>query len=266
MKRCIFLCHLIEAAHRRKISLDEMLLQAAEWGLQGAEADYDALQAAPQPVLEALERAGIPLLALYGKCDLAHGGDLERARAMLSFAAAHQIRQVLIVPGYPKPGENREQITQELIRRLQVLCGIGAAAQIHLSIENFGYADRPYHTIGEIERLLAAVPDLCYTLDTGNFLFGRENALRAASLFAPRIHHVHCKDFSLRPIPGSQTERDDHGAPLYPAALGAGAAPLAAVIARLREYGYQGALSIEQFGVADPFSAVRESLSFLKKH
>ena len=100
-------------------------------------------------------------------------------------------------------------------------------------------------------------------VDTGNFLLVNQNPVDAIRDLAPLAAYVHLKDFRRR-------GRDEQVSESYAAldgshfvgtAIGAGEVDLRAVLATLREAGYDGWLSIEFEGTGDAKEGLQASVA-----
>src|SRR5262249_44933522 len=133
-----------------------------------------------------------------------------------------------------------------------------------LMVENLGILADLYGRSEQILGICEAVgPELKVTFDAGNFLLAGEDNLAAFERLAPRIVHVHFKDWKVVP-PGTACAYPGADGRFYQGtALGEGMVNLHGVIRRLRAIGYRGTISIEYEGPGDPAEAVRQGLTYL---
>lgn len=87
-------------------------------------------------------------------------------------------------------------------------------------------------------------------LDTGIYNMQGYDVLAAAELLRDKIFHVHCKD----------TAKGGHGC----LPVGDGDAPMAAVLCRLREWGYNDMISVEFEFEGDPTPGLVRSLAYMR--
>jgi sugar phosphate isomerase/epimerase len=116
--------------------------------------------------------------------------------------------------------------------------------------------------------LAAAGPELGLTYDVGNWLLADTDPLVALERLAPRIAHVHLKDWRVepdrgQPAPGSFLGLD--GRRYISAALGEGIIDLAGALAALRRLGYHGYASIEYEGLDDPAPPLRRGVAHARR-
>ncbi|HEY3109687.1 MAG TPA: sugar phosphate isomerase/epimerase family protein [Chloroflexota bacterium] len=216
----------------------------------------------------ALAEANAVIAAYDLGCDfvtldrVTHGREVERARVGLARAARLGARHVMVVPGRLKPEIAPAAARSLVIEGLRGCLDEAARLGLSLSIENLGYQAALVGRAEHLEEICATVgPPLGVTLDAGNFLFADEDPVAALRRLAPRVVHVHLKDWlPARPqLAGSRRGGGDYvGAP-----LGAGIIDLAAVVAELRALGYAGHLSVEYEGPGDPREAVRQGVAHL---
>src|SRR5262245_37090383 len=215
-------------------------------------------------VRDALADADVVVAAYDLTCDFvtldraAHRRAVESAHAGLARAARLGAEHVMVVPGELKPEIAPSRARSLVVDGLRRCLDAAARLGLGLSLENLGYQAELCGRAEHLEEICAAVgPPLGVTFDAGNFLFAREDPVEALRRLAPRVVHVHLKDWLS---PGS----DAHGAPAHVGApLGAGVVDLTAVVAGLRALGYAGRLSVEYEGPDDPRLAVRRGVAYL---
>ncbi len=101
--------------------------------------------------------------------------------------------------------------------------------------------------------------------DIGNLMIeGQENALAGFQMLGPYLAHVHVKNVAWRPTgsrPDGSTAWAEDWAPLRE-----GQADLPAYFAALREYGYDGWVTVEDFSTALPLAQrTAENLAYLRE-
>ena len=96
-----------------------------------------------------------------------------------------------------------------------------------------------------------------------NFLFFGEDVLKAYDLLEKRIVHVHMKDIAYAPLRGEAGKTAITGKKLYPAPVGSGELPMAEIVRRLYERGYNGIYAFEHFNAGDQLLFMRRSARWL---
>ena len=88
--------------------------------------------------------------------------------------------------------------------------------------------------------------------------------MKAYDLLEKRIAHVHMKDIAYAPLRGEKGKTALTGKQLYPAPVGSGELPMAEIVRRLYEHGYDGLFAIEHFSAGDQLLYMRRSARWLK--
>ncbi len=195
--------------------------------------------------------------------------EVARVRQGCIRAAHFGAHIALLSLGGLKPGQNPDEVRRWLGESLRE-CAIGAAELgLALTIENLGSEPLLCGTSAHLRELCGVARVARVTYDAGNFLLADEDPLAALDRLAPRLAHVHLKDWRIspadEPLPeGAYRGVDGRGYLSVP--LGTGTVPLPAVLARLRELGYHGHLAIEYEGPDDPVDACVAGAAFLDGH
>ncbi len=136
-------------------------------------------------------------------------------------------------------------------------------AGIKIMIENQSMTTRPDSRIRDIKYLLDSIPELYFTLDTGNFFCVKEDALLAYEIFKDKTIHSHVKDWAYNTY-GSFVRPD---MPAFEGvAIGDGVLPNKEILARMKEYGYEGNLNLEINSKIINLERLVKSAEFLSKH
>jgi sugar phosphate isomerase/epimerase len=137
------------------------------------------------------------------------------------------------------------------------------------SIPNLGELAAVYGELAVVTALLEAVgPPLTLTWDVGNWLMAGEDPLVALDRLAPRVAHVHLKDWRVEPDRGTPDQEGFlglDGQRYCSVALGAGLVDLAGAIQRLARLGYAGHLAIEYEGTDDPAPHLRRGVAHARQ-
>jgi len=128
-------------------------------------------------------------------------------------------------------------------------------------MENISMVQYTFATVSDIGFYLDQIPELGYALDTGNFWFNDSDVLEACDKFMSRIVHVHLKDI----LPYAENPpRVFLGRGLDVVATGDGIIPIPVILERLKQNGYEGALSLEITTPVQLTEKVARSVSYLK--
>lgn len=255
MKRATFLAHVTEAARQRNILEEQMLSTVREWGFEALEVHSDIL--CPDTIRR-LKDADLSISCVYRLCDYNQPEEADAIRRFLYDVAEAGSRQVLILPADMTPGDKAPQIAR-LAEHLHRTCEEAAPYGIRVLLEDYDGAGSPCCQLADLRTLLEAVPALGLAFDTGNFLYSGQDTLEAYARLKGRLCHLHLKDRCLTPLhPNDQPMVTPDGRALYPCAAGKGILPIATILQKAQEQGYDGYAVTEHFGAADQYTCLQE--------
>lgn len=275
MKLSVFLDHILQAKEQTGKSLEELLWEVREAGIEAVEMHLEYLMT-HEEILELLEKAGLKICSIYENYEMERHTDREKAYRHINAALEAGAEKILVVPGFLHGEEaeqmqarmgNREDLEaffersesiQRMAEGLRFISEEGNKKGIAVTVEDFDNPSSPLSGVYGVHWFLKQAPHLCYTFDTGNYLYYGEDLMEVLDLLGERIVHVHCKD---RIETGGNPFTEDCPSVI----LGTGYIPFEALTGRLKETGYQGYLSIEHFGVEDQEGCIRKSAAFLKR-
>ena len=292
IKLSIFYEHLREAMEQTGKSLEELLEEARKAGIRGVEMEFSTLVQRPE-LNRIIKNAGLEISNLYQFFDFGnkYAAGMHTGRKMIDTAKAMGIPRVMIIPGFLSEEQGRElsrvsasyeETAAYLEGIAEVLAMRDAMAElteyakekgIMVSIEDFDSFTSPIARVNQLRWFLTQIPDLRHTLDMGNYAFSNENAAEAYELFKDQIGHVHCKDR------GEEKEEDpaiwealgvpygkelSHRKGMKPVPVGEGYMPIAELVKKLHDQGYDGYFAIEHFGAPDQLGYMLRSAEFLK--
>lgn len=291
IKLSIFYEHLREATEQTGKSLEELLVEARKAGISGVEMEFTTLVQKPE-LNRIIKEAGMEISNLYQFFDFGnkYAAGMHTGRKMIDMAKAMGIRRVMLIPGFLPEEQARElsRVSHSFEETDRYMSGIAeilamrdAIAElteyakdrgIMVSLEDFDSFTSPIARINQLKWFFTQVPDLKHTLDMGNYAFSNESAEEAYELFKDQIGHVHCKDR------GEDEEApeiwEELGVPLgeellhrrgmKPVPVGDGYLPIAKLVQKLKDQGYEGYMAIEHFGAPDQLGFMLKSAEFLK--
>ena len=187
---------------------------------------------------------------------------------MVDFAEKHDIRRIMLIPGFLKKVEFIPFLYQKkldkMIMALKDICEYAKRRNIMVVLEDFDGKEAPFATAEQLSVFLKRIPDLYCAFDTGNFLYSGEDSLKVLPLFIDRIRHVHCKDRSFTAKEGEEPKETVDGKKMYSCAVGSGCIQMKEILDQIIASGYDGYLSIEHFGSLDQLSDMESSAAYLK--
>ncbi len=219
--------------------------------------------------------AGLPLVCYIFHSDLiVPSGSLreaaERTFRLLDRTAEMGARLAMIVPGTVKPVPLSEQRSW-LVEGLAACAAHAQSIGITLVAENIDYPPvQPLMGRGSdcaaIARRIDS-PAFRLIFDTAASLFVHEAPQQALAEMAPYLAHVHLKN--ARPLePGEPAVRyldSTRGRRFQGTSLREGVVDLEPLLAELQRLDYDGCLSIEYQGEADPREVLRRDIPYVRR-
>lgn len=266
MKLSVFFDHILQAKEQTGKSLEVLLQGVRQAGIEAVEIRLAYLQEHGE-TMELLQQADLKVSCIYEFYEMERVDESEKARKHIETAVKTGAGRVLVVPGFLKGFASKRmqhkmtdtraierfmscnRQIQRMKEGLSYIAKLGQEQGIAVTVEDFDDKNSPLSGMRGIHWFLKQVPELMYTLDTGNYLFYGEDVLEAYELLQGRIAHVHCKD---------RQEGDNASV-----AVGTGYIPFEEILARLQARGYEGYLAIEHFDVADQEGCMKRSAAFL---
>ncbi|MDD2647617.1 MAG: sugar phosphate isomerase/epimerase [Eubacteriales bacterium] len=266
MKLSVFFHHIMEGAKQRGITLAEALEYAHECGIDYVEADLRELQEIGDGAYPLISGSGLKLGAVNGFFDFAHKDETAGIIRFLDTAADFGAKLAMAIPGFIECGEDKNAAREKMAEALRFCVNEARARSLRLVLEDFDSDKALYGSIEDLKWFMDSVPDLGCAFDTGNFIYHADDALKAYDVFRGNIAHVHLKDRAEDARYGASPLRCVDGRVLYPAYVGSGIIPIAKILDRLFEDGYDGICAIEHFGAADQLEAMRVSAEWLRAY
>jgi sugar phosphate isomerase/epimerase len=211
----------------------------------------DPQQYDPSQVTETVAQAGLQISGLACYVDVTHADAGERQanrdalRRSLDACAAMKVDTLCCIAGRPPEGTSREDtIRDDASPFFNELCRDAAADGIRIAMENW-FATNIQH-LGHWDLIFETCPAENFGLnfDPSHLYWMGIDHLHAVEKFAARIFHTHAKDTEMRRhVLAYRGNQDyDHWRYVIP---GYGEIDWGVYIARLRDIGYDGVLSIE---------------------
>ena len=276
-KLSVFYDHILQTCEQSGKTIPEVLSFCKEQGISAVEINYSLFASEKEVIASMLADAGLVISCMYESFDFARDTDLTKAKQMLHAAAEQQVSRVLFVAGALENAEAAElaacsstyeatstfmdenEAVQNIAHALSALTEYAVLLGVTITLEDFDGFCQPFARTYPLLWFMEHVPGLRYTLDMGNFAFSDEDVAYAAWLLKDYIVHVHCKDRAESPLVHGTFCR---GLGQTPA--GTGYLPMAELLNRLKERGYDGYLAIEHFDAPDQLSFIRQSAAFLR--
>lgn len=240
------------------------------------DSDIDAIQTA-------LSETGSQVASYVIYCDLVKPDTLER-QTQVNHIKKHLERAALLgtpcvcvlpsgvfsVNSEISPVVARNWISEGLIDCMADASRLG----ITLNMENLGSETTLYGSSEDLLTICDSIgPEFKLTYDVGNWVIAGEDALQALDKIAPRVVHVHFKDWHILLGNGEMDETLSGVEGCYEgvdgryydgAVLGEGEIDLKGAVKRLGELNYDGCISVEYEGRKDPREMVRRGAEYLQ--
>lgn len=229
IKISIFSEHIQSAARQGNVSFREAASRFRELGYQGVDMDFK-ISTEDMAVLDEL---GFEHAAVHAHIYFSENEQEELSQQCIDFMVDNHFDKVLLVPGFLTE-EAEEEEWDIIINRTAAFAEKAAKAGIDVMLEDYDSKLSPTYNITRLDKMFAAVPNLNFVYDSGNFGFAGEPVLVALDHFMPRIHHVHLKD---------RLAYRDNASP----AVGGGILPMTEIVRRLQANGYDGWFTVEHF-------------------
>lgn len=267
MKPSLFYAHILTAADQQRCEVERMLDAVRTLGYCGTDLSSEQLLKEPKELPSRLKRVGMEIASVYKFCKFNETFDKEEMTSFLESVAESECRRVMIIPGFFRENSIRELELQSMTEALAETCELAQNYGITVTLEDYDDVLSPCSSLSNLQCFFHAVPQLKFTLDTGNFIFDRaEFPSDVYPAVRDRIVHVHLKDRNKTPLTVGDTAFFGEGREaVYSAPIGAGYIPVKACLSLLHADGYNGFLTVEHFGAADQFDYIKRSAEWLEK-
>ena len=171
------------------------------------------------------------------------------------------------LPRDKHPYSYRDAI-EELVPYIRQIADYAESKGIRVCTENHG---RVFQAPEVMEALMLAVNHKNYgwLCDVGNFMCVDANPILAVKTALPYTFHVHFKDFlfksgaQIKPMKFATTSGGNF---ILGTIIGHGAVPVENCATMIKNYGYDGFVTVEFEGLEDNLVAIEAGLDFLKTH
>lgn len=268
-KLATFYDHIRDIARQENIFVTDALLKARELGIQAVEASGNNILGREDEFGQEVAMADMEIATIPAYFDFGNDQDVKRqASPILEAAQFLGAPRLLVIPGFWAPEDTPQQREDKTARMTQCVAQLGELALeygLSLVMEEYDNQLSPISTIAGVRRFLDQCPGLECAFDTGNFRFAGEDVLEAYDRLRDRIGHVHLKDRAYAPLQAEEhpTVAVDQQA-LYPTPVGSGDLPVAEILTRLGQDGYDGIYTIEHYGAKDQWDYLSRSVDWVR--
>ena len=235
-KISVFCDHIESAARQEGISFAEAAARMKDLGYAGA--DVRIFQKPEE--IKTLDSLGFEHACVISDINYSKGEQKELEDTTLAFMEKNGYDKLLLVTGLMPEGFSQAEKDIER-QRIAAFAARLAERGYRMMMEDYDHKRSISYNAERLDSLFAVSDDLGLVFDSGNFIFAGEDALEQVDHFRDRIGHVHLKD---------RKSPDDMSC----VPIGTGCIPIREIVEKLVESGYQGWLTVEQFGSSDMLS------------
>lgn len=229
-KISIFCDHIETIARQEGISFAEAAKRIRDLGYAGA--DIRVFQGEDR--IKTLDSLGFAHACAITDIDYSKGGQKELEDKTLAFMEEKGFDRLLLVTGLMPNGFPLKE-RDAARKRIADFASRVAAKGYTIMVEDYDNSRSLCYNKERIDSIFAVSNDMGLVFDSGNFLFAGQDAMECLEHFRKRIGHVHLKD---RVSPSNMS--------CVPA--GTGCIPIAEIVRTLRDSGYKGWYTVEQYG------------------
>ncbi|MCM1047045.1 MAG: sugar phosphate isomerase/epimerase [Clostridiales bacterium] len=267
MKISVFYDHILQAAQQSGKPIEKLLQGVYEAGIEAVEIRLEYLLE-HEKTLKLLRDTGLGISCIYEFYEMENKSETDKIKKHVETAAKLNAKKLLVVPGFLSEAEademwklvhdyeklsnffNHNDKVVNMAKGLSECVKAGSDLKVTITVEDFDDIKSPLSNMYGIKWFLEKVPGLRYTLDMGNFIFHEEDVMAAWELLKDKVAHVHCKD---------------RGEGFSSVAAGAGNIPIAELVMKLKESGYDDYLAVEHFDTPNQEQCMKSSAEFLQK-
>lgn len=248
--------------------LERMLRLAVELKMAGV--DFVTLHGfAPEELKKRCDGYGLPVVCYTipaGGLISPNREEVERAREALQrgleeAAALGAPLIMAVTPG--RSDRTRDESRRRYVEGLAPVVEAARRLAIRVTVENFPGKHSPFVTAADYLAVLAQLPDLGLTFDSGNAAGGEEPAASFQRV-AGRVWHAHFKDWVVLTASEPGGHEMLNGLRYKPALIGEGVINHRAVLEAMAKANYTGGINIEYEGPQDPYEAIRKAVAYLR--
>lgn len=231
----VFAAQIIEHARRTGMSVTAAAAAFREAGIEGFDCHYADAD------VPALVKGGLVPVNFYGVMKfLGDDGGLAQAEKFIAEALKYGVPRVMVLPD-EFTGADDEAEFAKIVEGVRTFVRLAGEKGLVVTTEDFGYRRKYMNPCGNsvyIRRLLDEVPELMFTVDSGNLhvLEGRNSIMELTRATADRIRHVHLKDCAASAVPGKRGPY---------VTLGTGEVPNREIVRFVSDLGYRGWYTLE---------------------
>ncbi len=256
--------HFMAAVRQTGKNLEEIAEDCMHHHLTGFDVIYSQINDECLKNIEILKNCGMKMCSLPAHTDFVHNPDKQLAKTVVDTAKALGASVIMAIPGFFNEGDDKEKARQLSLGAIEYMQSI--SGDIHIGVEDYDDFNSAVAGIEGVGWYLDHNSSLHAIFDTGNFEFMGDDTLEAFNKFKDRIkYQIHCNDKLLTPVLNAKGRERKTGAFDYPAAVGSGVLPHTEILTELVKSGFDGIITIENFGSPNALCDLCSSAEFIYK-
>ena len=264
MKKSTFYAHIEGVAQQKNITVAEAFKKVYNLGFTGIDCDYENIKNQGVEKFKEYCSPGFEIVSVYRFFDFGNIIDENEIIATVELVEKVGCPKIMVIPGFYTDENRKKEQFQNMVKGITLLCEEAAKKGITVSVEDYDRIDSPCCLPEGLGAFLDAIPELRFTIDTGNFYYSRSDLSEAYYRFKEKTVHAHLKDRSnVSLTEGDEPAPSLDGTPMYPAPVGGGVLPIKDIVQDLLKTGYDGYFTVEMFGSADYYDYLKKSADFL---
>lgn len=251
----VFPNFVVDLAKARNISVSEAARIFRNEGVEG----FDCASSFEE--IDSFIAGGLKPANFFGGFNCFAGEEKCRQQqlALLEKVERYKVGRVMVLPPI-FPGKDDEAEFRQFVASVRDFVRLAKERNVVVTTEDFGARRQTLNPCGHsryLKRLLDEVPELEFTLDSGNLYFreGTDSIYALAQSVLPRISHLHLKDWNA----GESAKTASY------ASLGKGVIPNEALVKLLCRAGYDGWCTFENLVGEDILADLRAQMANVRQ-
>ncbi len=262
----VYYSHIMAAASQTGLSLEEVAKACIEHHVTGFDVIMSQIDEKCLENVKVLKDCGLACCALPAHTDFLHNNDSALIDKIIAHAKDLGVSVIMAIPGLFNEGEDKQAARERSLAPIKRLCELAEKENIYVGVEDYDDVNSAVAGIEGVSWYLERMSELHCIFDTGNFAFMGDDTMSAFSKFKSRItRQIHCNDRALTCTDGARARTRKTGENDYPVAVGSGDIPHAEILSTLKSQGFDGIITIENFGGGNMLKNITESGDFIFK-
>ncbi len=244
-----YYAHLLSASEQTGRSVFDVAKECFKQGITGVDVIYSDINDESIENIRKMKEYGFTVCSMPVQTDFVHVPSEKAADEFIEWAKKLGATVIMSIPGVAEEGEDKEALRQKSLPAIKYMASKAAEYGIKVGVEDYDDYRSAVAGIEGIEWYLKALPELHCIFDTGNFIYMGDDTLEAYNKFKDKIlYQIHCNDKILTNPQNAFPRKRATGVEDYPAAVGTGIIPIEEILKDLISNGFDGIITIENFG------------------